>query len=378
MAASLNRLSFRTPPPRVVLVPDALFFVRVVPVAENATAADVAGQAELALEGMAPFALSQMYHAHHWAPGARFAVVYASYQKRFAAEQIAAWEDSEVVLPVFAAFFNATVEPATTLLLSREDSITAIHWGEGTRIPSQVIVRPCLADTGEIERGAVREELLRELGGTRNVIEINEAPVATRDGGVSGLCFQTGAIKSVYDREELDALDIRDKTELGALRRARARDLFLWRAFITCAAAIALAGLLELVLIGGHFWQRSRLRTVDRQAPVVAEIMRSQALSTRIEELSTKRLRPLEMISFVQSKKPASVLFTRTTTTGLLTLEVEASTNNPADVGVYQNALRQLPQLSRVDVQNQVSRDGVSTFRLVITFKPDAFSGTQS
>jgi len=54
-------------------------------------------------------------------------------------------------------------------------------------------------------------------------------------------------------------------------------------------------------------------------------------------------------------------------------LSLEAYTANPADVGVYQSGLRALPQLSQVDIQNQVSRDGISSFRLVITFRPEAF-----
>ncbi|HEU5080226.1 MAG TPA: hypothetical protein VFT72_13525 [Opitutaceae bacterium] len=378
MALSLNRISFKTPPPRVVLLPDELFFVRAIPIAENATEADVAAQVELALESMAPFTLAQMYYAHHWKRGARSAIVYASYRKRFSADQAEAWEDAEVVLPVFATLFNTRVEPSTTILITTEQSITGLHWGEGPEIPSQIVTRAWSLDTGEIERSAVREQILKSLGGTRNIIELTAAPEAQRDGSAAALQFTAGEIKSAFTREELDGLDIRDKAELGALRRGRARDLFLWRGFVTCVAGIALAALLEIGLIAGHVWQRSNQRLVDKQAPVVAEIMRAQSLATRIAELSTKRLRPFEMIAFVQEKKPATVLFDRTTTTGLLTLEIEATTTNPGDVGVFQNALRQMPQLADVSIQNQVTRPEGSTFRMIVTFKSEANLGGQS
>lgn len=378
MALSLNRISFKTPPPRVVLLPDELFFVRSIPIAENATEADVTGQVELALESLAPFALAQMYYAHHWKRGARTALIYASYKKRFSNDQASGWEDAEVVLPVFATLLNAKVEASTTILLTTEQSITGIHWGEGPQLPSQIVTRAWSLDTGEIERAALREQLLKSLGGTRNLIELNTAPVAERDGSVSDLKFIADQIKSTFTREELDALDIRDKTELNALRRARSRDLFFYRAFVTCVAVIILSGLLELGLIGGRIWHRSNQRLVNKQAPVVADIMRAQSLSTRIAELSTKRLRPFEMIAFVQDKKPRTVLFDRTTTTGLLTLEIEATTSNPGDVGVFQSALRQLPQLSDVAIQNQVTRPEGSTFRMIVTFKADANLGGQS
>ena len=78
-----------TPPPRqVVLLPDAHFFVRAVPVTEGALAADVAAQAELAVESLAPFPIGQLYYGHHWLPGAGHALVYAAYRKRFTAEEV--------------------------------------------------------------------------------------------------------------------------------------------------------------------------------------------------------------------------------------------------------------------------------------------------
>ncbi|HEY9155163.1 MAG TPA: hypothetical protein VIM69_08535, partial [Opitutaceae bacterium] len=125
MSLSLNRLSFKAPPPRVVLLPDHLFFVRSVPVTEGAAEADVSAQIELALEGLAPFPLAQMFYGYRWTPGSKHALVYASYRKRFSNEETDTWEDADVVLPHFAALLGAKVDSSTTLVNANGETLTA-------------------------------------------------------------------------------------------------------------------------------------------------------------------------------------------------------------------------------------------------------------
>ncbi len=372
MPLTQNRFSLKAPPPRVVLLPDNLFFVRTVPIAETAAEADVPAQIELALEGLAPFPIAQVFYGYRWVPGAKNALVYACYRKRFSVEQTDAWPDADAVLPRFATFLAAKVEPSTTLISATAEGLTAVHWGENTDVPSAVVSRTWLADTGELERRKVRDDVLRSFGGTRHTLDANAEPTPAREGSSSDVTFQTGGIVSTYHREQLDALDVRDKAELSDRRKARTRDLVMWRGFLFCVGALILAALLDIGVVVGRVWERSRESRVERQAPVVNDIMRLQSIATRIQELSTNRLRPFEMIALAQSKQPPSVTFSRATTSGLYKLEVEAYTSNPADVGVYQSSLRALPQLSQVDILNQVSRDGVSSFRLVITFRPEA------
>jgi len=373
MPLSLKRFSLKAPPPRVVLLPDHVFFVRSVPVTESAVEAEISSQIELALEGLAPFPLTQMFYGYRWIPGAKNALVYACYRKRFSADETDAWEDADVVLPRFAAFLSAKVDAATTLVSADTEGLTAIHWSDEPGVPDAVIARTWPADTGEIERGRVREEVVRSFGGSKHTVDANAEPVASRDGGSSDIRFQAGGVESVFTREQLDSLDVRDKAELSDRRKARSRDLLMWRALLFCVGALVLAAILDVGVLAGGIWQRSRERKVERQSPVVADIQRLQSIATRIQELSTNRLRPFEMIALAQSKQPPSVTFLRATTNGRYKLEVEAYTSNPADVGVYQSGLRAVPQLSQVEVQDQVSRDGVSSFRLVITFRPEAF-----
>src|SRR5215207_2347590 len=102
-ASPLRFLRAGPPPPKVALLPDALFFTRSVAVTKGATQAEAASQVELALEAVSPFPLAQLYYGWFWVPGSEHALVSASYRRRFTADQTAAWEGSELVMPAFAA-----------------------------------------------------------------------------------------------------------------------------------------------------------------------------------------------------------------------------------------------------------------------------------
>src|SRR5476651_1475450 len=96
---SLGFLTSSPPAPKVALLPDGLFFVRSVEVPADVTPAEIGLQVELALETLAPFPLGQLYYGYYWTPGSTRALVFAAYRRRFTAEQVAAWDGVELVLP---------------------------------------------------------------------------------------------------------------------------------------------------------------------------------------------------------------------------------------------------------------------------------------
>ena len=126
-------------------------------------------------------------------------------------------------------------------------------------------------------------------------------------------------------------------------------------------------------MIGGGLWQKARTIRVDLQEPGVSKILMAKNLASRIDELSTKRMRPFEMISMVADKKPASVTFVSTAVTNLLTLEVEAQASTSSDVDAFRTALKSMPEFESVITDRQRLVNGLTTFRVVVTFKPDAF-----
>src|SRR5271170_8102125 len=144
-ASPIDLLRAGPPPPRVAVLPDAVFFSRTIDVAAGAPKADVVGQVGLALEALSPFPLSQLYFGYYLPPGADRALAFASYRRRFTAEQLTEWSGAEYVMPAFAAILGSDVKPATTVILAAPDGLTAVHWDQGP-VPSIVLHRPLKPD----------------------------------------------------------------------------------------------------------------------------------------------------------------------------------------------------------------------------------------
>jgi hypothetical protein len=359
------------PPPKVVLLPDGMFFNRSLPIAPGATAAEVTGQVELALEALSPFPLTQLYYGYFWQPGNERAFVFAAYRRRFTTEQTETWKGAALVLPTFAAVFGAEVAPATTIVLSAPDGLTAVHWTSSAG-PAQVWFRPLAAEATDEDRARIREELLRAVGGSKTVIDLPAAPMAEPAKSDDEIVFTSGPVVSRLPATLFAALDVRDKDQLASLRQAKMYDLLAWRTALGFAAVLVLLAVGELLVLGGNkLWQKARITQLNAQRPTVEKILTAQTFAMRIEERATKRLLPFEMITIVSEKKPASIQFTRTMTTGIDTLVVDAQTNNAGDIGVYENALKSLPTCENVEVRIQPS-SGDAIFTVVVTFKPGA------
>ncbi len=380
-ASPLSFLRDGPPPPKVVLLPDGLFFSRSVPIAPGATVADANSQVELALEGISPFPLSQLYYGWYWVPGATHALVYAAYRRRFTTEQTSAWGDAELIAPASAALFGGQVEPATTIILSSIEGITAIHW-ETPDVPSRVVFRHLDPEVTEEDRTTARDELLRGLGGSKTVIDLLVAPVPDARTTDREFTFRSGDFVSRLSTAAVSALDVRDKGELAAFRAARKRDLVLWRVVLGCAAALVLMLAGELALVGGQAWQKVRIKHLTTRAPAVQKIKEAQELANNIQDLVTKRFLPLEMVTSVigvnSDRKPGDLVVTRIqsnasgATQGRYTLVLELQTTNSAQVPSYRADLKKLPECEDVNVEPLGSRGDRSLYRLTVTFKPGA------
>lgn len=378
-ASPLSLLRSGPPPPRVALLPDALFFTRVLPISAGAGAAEAATQAELALEALSPFPLAQLYYGWFWRPGAENAFVFAAYRRRFTAEQTAEWGDAELVLPVSAALAGATVEPSTTVLTTSGEGLTALHW-EKPQAPARILFRPLPPEPTDEDRARARDELVRAVGGSRKVIEL-DAPV-TSDAGSNDreVVFRAGEVEARFPAPIAAALDVRDKGELAARRQARKRDVLLWRITLGCAAALLLLLVGEGALFGGGFWQRGRIKLREFQQPRVDTIVAQEALARRIEELATNRLMPIEMLMILAGKdgslKPPEIWFNLATTSsqnGIYSILVNATANNTNQVDVYARTLRGLPAIELVEIRNlNNARSDLTTFTLFVRFKPEA------
>jgi len=377
-ALNLNFFKNGPPPPKVALLADALFFTHSVPISGDAAASQgesasqaVGAQVELALEGLSPFLLTQLYYGYAWTPGSGRALVFAAYRRRFTAEQTAAWEGAELVLPTFAAFLGGESKPGRTWILSSVDGLTAVRWGDGA-VPEGVLSKPVPPEAGEAVREEIRSGLLREAGAGDDVIELAAPPEIQASRGGGELVFRSGTFESHLPAALASAIDVRDKAALGARRRARVRDAILWRVAAGSCLLFALLALGELGLEAGGLWQNSLRLKMNAQSPEVARITTAQNLAHRIDELSTKRLLPLEMVSILSARKPDSVQFIRAYTNERDALTVDAQANNPGDISIFTSQLAAVPECASVEVRNQRTRNNIASFTLVVTFKPGA------
>jgi hypothetical protein len=166
-------------------------------------------------------------------------------------------------------------------------------------------------------------------------------------------------------------MDVRSQEDLLSLRKAKQRDTMLWRSALGLTLALLVLGLGEIALGAGWAWQKTRKTQVQLQQTVVDKIMTAQLLASRIDELATKRLLPFEMITLLAEKKPRSIQFVRTTTDGLLKIQVEATTANASDLVAWETSLTGHPAISSIEITDRKTRDNVTRFTLVANFKQE-------
>jgi hypothetical protein len=362
-------------------LPDAVFFSRAVSVSAGATRANVEEQVSIALESLSPFPLAQLYHGYYWPEGAASAFAFASYRRRFTADQMESWAGAERVIPTFAAILGIEAGPSTTAVLASEGGLTALHWDLGN-VPSLVVHRAVPADAAPEERAAARAAVIAACGASARVVDLAQPTIV--GGGAEGeIVAETGPYRSVIAAAAAAGLDVRDKADLAALARARGRGLLLWGATLAAVAACGLCVLCELGLLGAGLWQKARVAKLAAQRPTVAHIMEEQELAVRIDELSTRRLLPLEMISaaspsVAMPKNPSAIQFIRATAGTLDTIQIEAQTSNAGEIPGYKSALERSPGVERVEIEGQRARDNVVTFTLVVVFKAGALTPAAS
>jgi hypothetical protein len=111
---------------------------------------------------------------------------------------------------------------------------------------------------------------------------------------------------------------------------------------------------------------------VTQRAEEAARIETAETVAKRVEDLTARPERPFEWLAAASAARPRSVQFLRTGSRGDRTLEIEAQTADAADAGVYEAALRQLPQVERVETRELRAREGMTSFVMAVKFKAGA------
>lgn len=366
--------AFSSPPPDAALfVPSDRFFMRLVPLAADLPLAE---QAELALEGLAPFPPAQLYWGGCVSPDRTQALVYAAHRRRFSAEETAAWNRAGLVVPAMVALCGAAPAKGPVIaLVESGDALHGVAWTEGATWPSAVQAR----SFPEKPDGATTDKFIAELAAKAGlsvagttVFSLIEGPVARWED--DRLIFEQPArgkllAGPMLPKADADLLDVRDREFLQKRREEKRRGDFIWKLMLGGLVAAGLSLVLELGALGFSLVGRMQAERVAAQTPQVQRLETANGLVGRIDELTRRQLRFFEMLALINEPRPRSIQFTRTGSNGRNVLDIEAQTPNASDVGVFETALRALPAVESAQVGEIRGRDGVTTFTMKVAFK---------
>jgi hypothetical protein len=127
---------------------------------------------------------------------------------------------------------------------------------------------------------------------------------------------------------------------------------------------------LELGLFAGRFWLSGRQAELEAQAPLVKKIEQTQSVAKRMDEISTQRLLPFEMINVLNNKRPAGMEFNSVTTKGTWQLDIRGQANSADDTSTFEADARKIPGIEKLEVMEKNSRDRMIVFLYEVTFKP--------
>jgi len=223
------------------------------------------------------------------------------------------------VLPTFAALLGAPLAPGTTLILTHAESLTALHAApEG---PAQIFTTPLPpasedAAVNEAALAAAKAELIRTVGGSTIVIDLASLPVAQAAASDGEYTFVSGEITSRLSPPPPPPPSMSETKATSPSAAAPSRAMSssgAWPSAV-CSPSRSSEWANSPSLLAAPPGSNTRVAQFNAQKPTVEKIMNAQALATRIEDLSTKRLLPMEMISVVAAKIPGNIRFTRVVT----------------------------------------------------------------
>lgn len=359
----------------VIFAPSARFFLRTIPVAPEAPVAD---QVELALEGLAPFPLPQLYWGYWPAADGRSALLYAAHRRQFTPEETEAWARAELVVPDVLPLCGGPAPGGSGVYLWESDGqLAGAAWSDAAGLPAAMLARAGVQPGDEAARQALAHELAARAGLASPTVRVLAGqPQAFRRRDRLGFVLTgpdgTATVTRETDRAAQDLLDVRDRTHLPARRRERRQRELIWRVLVAGVAGLGGAVLLEAAGFGLGLAQRVEQGRIAAQAPLVQRLETAQGLTNRVDDLTHRRLRFFEMLATVNGPRPGSVQFTRVANAGRNGLEIEAATTSADDVNRYETALAGLAALDHVEVSELQSRDGRTTFNLSLIFKPEA------
>jgi hypothetical protein len=367
MSSLLQRWLPKPLPTEAVLLPADRFFVMRV---ELDPATPARSQVELALEASSPFPANQLLLGLVHGADGRSALAFAAHKRRFTAEEIASWPASSTVVPEFLALLGQNPNANAVLVHFNDERAIALAWRANESLPTSM-VSFATAD-GTPEAAAAEAALLAELPANTPVIKITGAIKGRGDDKGLSVGVVDGPNYHVASRS-LDDADVRDAGFLEKRRGQAAWEKRAWLMAQITAACLLLAALADASAAIIHWRTNEVTAVLDSNRTKVEELEGLNSLAAKISELGDNRPLPFEMLSVVNSRRPASLTFQGIACKGGAVLEVEAKTTRPEDVSAFEQALRaESTLISKAETRDLRARDGNTTFTITITFRADA------
>lgn len=352
------------PIPATLLPADRFVIARFEPVAGTAPRA----QASLALEGVSPFPPSQLLQGVVRSASGAEGLAYSAHRRAFGTEA-GGWPAEAPVIPEFLALLPDRPSEGGVVVHTDDRRSLALAWKAGESLPAALVTLP--NEDGNAAEAAEEACQAAGLGAGARVTQVGGALLGTRTEAGLELSRQGGDTLVIPTRQ-IDDLDVRDPAFLEARQRQERWDLRTWRAAQVGVAALVLAGLVDLagVWLGSD---AARLRaTVAADTARVRELESLNAVAGKVDDLSRNRPLPFEMLALANTHRPAGVTFTAVAHKAGAILEIEARTANAAEVGAFEQALAADPGVAKAEMRSIQGREGVTSFSLAVTFKPEA------
>ncbi len=281
------------------------------------------------------------------------------------------------MLPDFVALLGDAPTTAKIRVWPSATALVAAAWDGTADLPAHVLAR-AVSGNAAAAREELVAELTRRLGTVAAVEDFSGAATIepVKGGGVDFSVAGGGGRRVVYrgSASALETMDVRDKALLAARRATHRRDHLLWRTLQVALGGLAVAFVLEVVLLAGGILLRQQRAAQAQVAPQVERIQTAQSLGTRIDEMAQRRMRPFEMLAVLNAARPVGIQFTRAVTSSQGTIEIEAQTPIADNAGLFESALRAAPAIASVEVRDLRLREGVTTFQLTATFREGALA----
>lgn len=358
--------------PGVRFVPSDRFIWRTVPLSPQE---DAAPQVELAVESLGPFPPAQLYWGYLISAARDRALIYAAHRRLFSAEEMADWNEAELVIPDLIALCSVPDAGPAVIVRAAGTALGGVAWDQPEAGPAGALAREFAAEPNDDERRAFSDELAERAGVTSVTPRfVSGRPEARRssDGIEIRLLGPDDIVVSSVTLPESarDELDVRDRALLAEIRRESQRSLLLWRVLLAGAFLAAAALLLEIGSAALSYHEGRLTAEANAQLPEVQRLEAANTVALKIDDLTRRQFKPLEMLAALNEIRPGSVWFQKVTSKDASTLEIEAQTNNANEMEAYLDALHNLPSLADAESHNQRSRDGITSFVLTVRFKP--------